>query len=52
MDIYSNAYNELQRNHRYVLPEEIAELVLFLASDKANSIVGQTIFCDGGTTLV
>jgi oxidoreductase, short chain dehydrogenase/reductase family protein len=52
MDIYSNAYNELQRSHRYVLPEEIAELVLFLASDRANSIVGQTIFCDGGTTLV
>lgn len=49
--VEENAYHELMRNKRYVLPEEVAELALFLASDRANSIVGQTIFIDGGTTL-
>ena len=50
-DVKHNAYHPLQRNERFVLPEEIAELALFLASDRSNSIVGQIIFCDGGTTL-
>lgn len=50
-NVEENAYHELMRNKRYVLPEEVAELALFLASDRANSIVGQTIFIDGGTTL-
>jgi len=36
---------------RFGLPEEIAELALFLMSDAANYIVGQTIICDGGYTL-
>lgn len=30
-------------------PEEIVELALFLASDKASFITGQVIRCDGGT---
>lgn len=50
-NVEENAYHELMRNKRYVLPEEVAELALFLASDRANSIVGQTIFIDGGTSL-
>ncbi|MCX2865288.1 SDR family oxidoreductase [Paucibacter sp. PLA-PC-4] len=36
---------------RFALPEEIAELAIFLLSDAANYIVGQTIVCDGGYTL-
>lgn len=36
---------------RIGLPEEIAELAVFLMSDAANYIVGQTIVCDGGYTL-
>ena len=36
---------------RLGLPEEIAELAVFLMSDAANYIVGQTIVCDGGYTL-
>lgn len=40
------------RNNRIALPEEMAEIALFLASDAANNIVGQTIICDGGATLI
>lgn len=36
---------------RIGLPEEIAELAVFLMSDAANYIVGQTIICDGGYSL-
>jgi 3-oxoacyl-[acyl-carrier protein] reductase len=36
---------------RIGLPEEIAELAIFLMSDAANYIIGQTIICDGGYTL-
>ncbi len=33
---------------RLIGPEEIADLVLFLVSNKANSVTGQTISVDGG----
>lgn len=36
---------------RFALPEEIAEIALFLASDSSNFIVGQTIVCDGGYSI-
>ncbi len=41
-------HNPLQR---FALPEEIAELGIFLMSDAANFIVGQTIICDGGYSI-
>lgn len=50
-DVGKNAYNERNFSHRYVLLEEVAELVLLLSSGRANSIVGQTILVDGGTIL-
>lgn len=46
-----NVYDNHQPLKRYGLPEEIAELAIFLMSDAANYIVGQTIICDGGYTL-
>ena len=40
--------NPLQR---IALPEEIAELAVFMLSDRANFFVGQTIVCDGGYSI-
>jgi len=36
---------------RAAKPEEIAEVLLFLASDKASYITGQTVLADGGYTI-
>ena len=46
-----NLYTSQNPISRVILPEEIAELALFLISDASNAIVGQTIVCDGGYTL-
>ncbi|WP_081249153.1 SDR family NAD(P)-dependent oxidoreductase [Aliivibrio fischeri] len=43
-----NIYDPMTSAKRYCLPEEVAELAMFLISDAANFIVGQTIVCDGG----
>ena len=51
IDKNDNIYYPAAKNNRVAIPEEIAELALFLASDAANNIVGQTITCDGGYTL-
>ena len=36
---------------RIAEPDEIAEVVLFLASDAARYVTGQTLLVDGGVTL-
>jgi NAD(P)-dependent dehydrogenase (short-subunit alcohol dehydrogenase family) len=52
VDWENNAYSESALNMRVALPEEIAELALFLASDASNNIVGQTIIIDGGESII
>ena len=37
--------------HRVAKPEEIAKVALFLASDDANFITGETVWVDGGDSL-
>ena len=37
---------------RYVMPEEVAEVVKMLVSDKGNMIVGDTIYISGGRGIV
>jgi 3-oxoacyl-[acyl-carrier protein] reductase len=46
-----NIYSARTPSRRYALPEEMAELAIFLMSDAANFIVGQTIVCDGGYSI-
>ena len=46
-----NVYCPQNPIERFALPEEIAELSVFLMSDAVNFIVGQTIVCDGGYSL-
>jgi len=43
--------NEKVPLRRFTTPEEIAHLVLFLASDKASFITGSCIIVDGGQTV-
>ena len=39
-----------QPTRRFIQPEEIAEMALYLAGDMARSITGTTISIDGGWT--
>ena len=52
IDPSGNIYVDELPNYRVALPQEIAELAAFLASDAANHIVGQNIVCDGGQTIL
>lgn len=51
IDPFENAFIHNPPSNRVGLPEEIAEIATFLASEAANHIVGQTIVCDGGNSL-
>ena len=50
--IEENATNNSALDNRIATSEEIAEIAVFLASNAANHIIGQTIVCDGGETLI
>lgn len=52
IDVSNNAFSSGSLDKRVALPEEIAEIGLFLASDTSNHIIGQIIVCDGGETLI
>lgn len=48
----NNCYCNQNIVQRFALPEEIAELATYLASDSCTFIVGQTILCDGGASII
>jgi 3-oxoacyl-[acyl-carrier protein] reductase len=48
---YSNAWRERIPLHRFGKPSEVVCAVLFLASDEASYIIGQSLVVDGGLTL-
>ncbi|MDD2791232.1 MAG: SDR family NAD(P)-dependent oxidoreductase [Sulfurimonas sp.] len=52
IDVEENATSSSALNSRVATSEEIAEIAIFLASNAANHIIGQTIVCDGGETLI
>ena len=45
------AYNYLIPMTRYGTPEEIADAVVWLCSDRASYVVGQSLSVDGGFTM-
>ncbi len=47
-----NFYFPQHRTGRFTAVEEISNLAMFLASDQASNIVGQTIAVDGGWTIL
>lgn len=51
INVQENAFTPEHLTKRWVLPEEVASILLYLASDSANSIIGQVIVIDGGYTL-
>lgn len=44
-----NVYTPNHATKRFTMPEEVAAVALFLASESANNIVGQVIVMDGGS---
>lgn len=52
ISIQNNAFTSSSLDNRVAIPQEIAEIVIFLSSSASNHIIGQTIVCDGGETLI
>ena len=47
-----NLYSERSLAKRFIMPEEIANLAIFLVSDAGNMIVGDTVYCSGGSGII
>ena len=47
----SNFYDELVPIKRHSTPAEVAELAIFMISDRCNFLTGQSIVMDGGFSL-
>jgi NAD(P)-dependent dehydrogenase (short-subunit alcohol dehydrogenase family) len=45
-------YNETSPSSRYAMPEEIAQLAVFMVSDMGNLIVGDTFYMTGGSGTI
>ena len=50
-DVNGDLYTSSAKGGRVLLPEEIAEVVVFLASDRSGCITGAVIPCDEGDSL-
>lgn len=51
ISVNDDMYTDSSKNNRVLAPEEIAEVITFLLSDRSNCITGAVIPCDGGDRL-
>lgn len=51
-DEKDNLYSERSLAKRFIMPEEIANLAAYLVSDAGNMIVGDTVYCSGGSGVI
>lgn len=47
-----NLYSERSLAKRFIMPEEIANIAVLLTSDAGNMIVGDTVYCSGGSGVI
>lgn len=50
-DTQGNLYYEINRSKRLYLPEEVAEIAVFLLTDMANCLSGNILVCDEGRSI-
>lgn len=50
-DTKGNLYYEINRTKRLYLPEEVAEVAVFLLTDMANCLSGNILVCDEGRSI-
>ncbi len=52
VDVERNIYNSNSMVNRYILPEEIASLAVFMVSGAGDTIVGDTFYMTGGSGVI
>lgn len=52
VNVEENIYNPSVPNKRYILPEEIASLAVFMVSGAGDAIVGDTFYMTGGSGVI